>query len=79
MASIFNKESSNQLFIIDFLINPIPNVEIYLRNGNGSDETQEHLQLCGGTSFERRGLDLSDKRGLLDFWRRMKMKLAAVT
>ena len=35
----------------------------------GSDETQEHLQLCGGTSFERRGLDLSDKRGLLDFWR----------
>jgi len=45
----------------------------------GSDETQEHLQLCGGTRFERRGLDLSDKRGLLDFWRRMKMKLAAVT
>ena len=44
-----------------------------------SDETQEHLQLCGGTSFERRGLDVSDKRGLLDFWRRMKMKLAAVT
>ena len=29
----------------------------------GSDETQEHLQLCGGTKFERRGLDLSDKRG----------------
>ena len=25
------------------------------------------------------GLDLSDKRGLLDFWRRMKMKLAPVT
>ena len=46
---------------------------------NGSVETQEHLQLCGGTGFERRGLDLSDKRGLLDFWRRMKMKLAAVT
>ena len=45
----------------------------------GSDETQEHLQLCGGTSFERRGLDVSDKRGLLDFWRRMKMKLDAVT
>ena len=37
------------------------------------------LILCGGTGFERRGLDLSDKRGLLDFWRRMKMKLAAVT
>ena len=25
-----------------------------------SDETQEHLQLCEGTRFERRGLDLSD-------------------
>ena len=44
----------------------------------GSDKTREHLQLCGGTRFEQRGLDLSDKRGLLDFWRRMKMKLAAV-
>ena len=44
-----------------------------------SDETQEHLQLCEGTRFERRGLDLSDWRGLLDFWRRMKFKMAAVT
>ena len=44
-----------------------------------SDETQEHLQLCEGTKFERRGLDLSDLRGLLDFWRRMKIKIAAVT
>ena len=44
-----------------------------------SDETQEHLELCEGTRFERRGLDLSDWRGLLDFWRRMKIKLAAVT
>ena len=32
-----------------------------------------------GTRVERRGLDLSDWRGLLDFWRRMKIKLAAVT
>lgn len=44
-----------------------------------SDETQEHLQLCEGTRFERRGLDLTDWRGLLDFWRRMKIKMAAVT
>ena len=44
-----------------------------------SDETQEHLQLCEETKFERRGLDLSDWRGLLDFWRRMKIKMAAVT
>ena len=44
-----------------------------------SDETQEHLQLCEGTRFERRGLDLGDWRGLLDFWRRMTKKMAAVT
>ena len=44
----------------------------------GSDESQEHLQLCEGTKFERRGLDVSDWRGLLDFWRRMKIKMAAV-
>ena len=44
-----------------------------------SDETQEHLLLCERTRFERRGLDLFDWRGLLDFWRRMKFKMAAVT
>ena len=44
-----------------------------------SDKTQEHLQLFEGTKFERRGLDLSDWRGMLDFWRRMKIKMAAVT
>ena len=38
-----------------------------------------HIQLCEGTRFERRGLDLTDWRGLLDFWRRMKIKMAAVT
>ena len=45
----------------------------------GSDETQEHLQLCSGTLFERRGLDLSGRRGLVEFWRRMTVKMAAVT
>ena len=44
-----------------------------------SDETQEHLELCDGTIFERRGLDLSDWRGKLDFWKRMTKKMAAVT
>ena len=44
-----------------------------------SDETQEHLELCDGTSFERRGLDLSDWRGKLEFWRRMTKKMATVT
>ena len=45
----------------------------------GSDETQEHLQLCSGTLFERRGLDMSGRRGLVEFWRRMTVKMAAVT
>ena len=29
----------------------------------GSEETQEHLQLCSGTFFERRGLDMSKRSG----------------
>ena len=29
----------------------------------GSEETQEHLQLCRGTLFERRGLDMSKRSG----------------
>ena len=45
----------------------------------GSNETQDHLELCEGTRHERRGLDMKEERGLLDFWRRMKFKLAAVT
>ena len=43
----------------------------------GSDETQEHLQLCSGTLFERRGLDMSGRRGLVEFWRRITVKMAA--
>ena len=46
---------------------------------SGSDETQDHLELCAGTRHERRGLDMGEESGLLDFWRRMKFKLAAVT
>ena len=45
----------------------------------GTDETQDHLELCAGMRHERRGLDMDEERGLLDFWRRVKFKLAAVT
>ena len=41
----------------------------------GSPENQEHLEICGGTEYERRGLDMSRWRGILTFWRRMTMKL----
>ena len=39
-------------------------------------ETQEHLQICGGTWFERRGLHMAGWRDLLLFWRRMTVKLS---
>ena len=41
------------------------------------DESQDHLQECRGTEFERRGLDLSGDWGLVNFWKRMEKKLAA--
>ena len=43
------------------------------------EETQEHLEICGGTVFERRGLDMSTWKGVLHFWRRMTKKLATAT
>ena len=45
----------------------------------GVDETQEHLETCGGTEFERRGLEMEKWRDRLLFWRRMTVKIAAVT
>ena len=41
----------------------------------GSQETQEHIETCGGCKFERRGLDISGWVGLVIFW--MTPKLAA--
>ena len=45
----------------------------------GVDETQEHLETCGGTEFERRGLEMEKWRDRLLFWRKMTVKIAAVT
>ena len=45
----------------------------------GVDENQEHLEICGGTEFERRGLEMEKWRDRLLFWRRMTVKIAAVT
>ena len=41
-------------------------------------ESQEHLEVCSETNYERRGLVLSDWEGKLGFWRRMNFKIAAV-
>ena len=45
-------------------------------------ETQEHLQECRGTGYERRNLSLEDPnnwKAVLTFWRRMTARIAAVT
>ena len=45
-------------------------------------ETQEHLQECRGTWYERRNLSIEDPnnwKDLIMFWRRMNLKIAAVT
>ena len=41
----------------------------------GVPETQEHLEICDGTKFERRGLRVSDVMGRVIFWRRMTQKM----
>ena len=37
----------------------------------GYTETQEHLEVCGGTEYKRRGLDMLVRQGVLTFWTRM--------
>ena len=46
------------------------------------NESQEHLEKCEGTAFERRGLrglEVGHWRDVLLFWRRMTVKMATVT
>ena len=43
---------------------------------NRPDETQEHLEICSGMEFERRGLCMHNRRDLVKFWRRATVKLA---
>ena len=33
------------------------------------------LETCEGTGYERRGLNMRNWKGILDFWRRMTIKL----
>ena len=41
----------------------------------GPPETQDHLQVCHGAGFERRGLELEREVDLIAFWRRISVKL----
>ena len=43
---------------------------------NKVPETQEHLEICAGMEFERWGLDLAERDGVLKFWRRVTVKLS---
>ena len=43
-----------------------------------STENQEHLEVCDGFRFERRGLKMDSLLGRLKFWGRASTKLAAV-
>ena len=36
---------------------------------------QEHLEMCEGTGYKSRGLDMIGLSGILDFWRRMTSRL----
>ena len=38
-------------------------------------QTQEHLEICDGTKFERRGVRVSEVMGRLIFWSRMTQKM----
>ena len=48
-------------------------------NANDLSESQEHLESCDGTKFERRGKMVSEVMGRVIFWRRMTQKTATVT
>ena len=43
---------------------------------NRPDESQEHLEMCTGMEFERRGLCMRNRRDLVKFWTRATVKLA---
>ena len=45
----------------------------------GTDETQEHLELCTGFPHEQRGLKMNGENGKSIFWRRMAPKLKLLT
>ena len=40
-----------------------------------AQESQEHLEVCNGTEFERRGLGMESFMGKVTFWRRMTVKM----
>ena len=42
---------------------------------SNEEMNQEHLETCEGTEYERRGLNMMNWKGILDFWRRMTSRL----
>ena len=46
---------------------------------NNLPETQEHLEICEGRKFERRGVRVSEVMGRVIFWGRMTQKMTQKT
>ena len=44
---------------------------------NDAEETQEHLEVCTGCEYERRGKKMSEWTGKVIFWRRVTAKIVA--
>ena len=44
---------------------------------DGTEESQEHLEVCRECGYERRGLNMSNWKGQVIFWRRMSAKFSA--
>ena len=42
---------------------------------SGEEDTQEHLEVCVGCDFEKRGLKMSVRSDTVKFWLRMEKKL----
>ena len=42
------------------------------------NETQEHLEICEGTDYESRGLEMTKWQGILNFWMRMSTSLSNI-
>ena len=56
-----------------------PEILTYRFCKNDLPETQEHLEICEGTKFERRRVRVSEVMAWVIFWRRMTQKMTQKT
>ena len=46
-----------------------------VQGNEDEQETQEHIEECTGCEFERKGLDIENRKDKLKLWARMTAKL----